>query len=271
MKKIDANDIKNNLDKILPGLCPKTKTDIVVYTAIYGNFDALNEVRNPNPAISYICFTDRDSLVSETWQIIQCKDIDNNPRLLAKIFKVFPNKIFHNAKCSLWVDGNYLVNDNHSLFFNIYKDLKHIKFYKHSLRNCIYDEARIIQKEKPEFDPEIIDQQIKRYKDQKMPAIHGLINGAIILRNHESKLLPKLMDDWWFEIYNYSIRDQLSFNYVNWKNGECAEYFPEEITNFLYFTFKPHLNSSNAGLLLEIKISIKSFIGKVKSYVRNKR
>ena len=271
MKVIDANNIKENLDKLLSELCPKTKTDIVVYTAIFGDFDTLNEVQNPNPSISYICFTDRDNLVSETWEIIECKNIDNSPRLIAKIFKVFPNKIFYNAKYSLWVDGNYLVNGNHSLFFNAYKNVKHIKFYKHSLRNCIYEEAKIIQKEKPEFDPDIIDRQMQRYKDQKMPPMHGLINGAIILRNHESKLLPKLMDDWWFEIYNYSIRDQLSFNYINWKNDECAEYFPEEITNFLYFTFKPHLNSNNAGILLEIKVLIKSLLGKIKSYVRNKR
>ena len=235
MKIIDANDINKNLDKILSGLCQETATDIVVYTAIFGNFDALNEVQNPNPDISYICFSDRENLVSDSWKIIHCKNIDNSPRFIAKIFKIFPHKIFCKTKYSLWVDGNYLVNENHYLFFNKYKDVKHIKFYKHSLRNCIYDEAKIIQKEKPEFDPKIIDKQMKRYKDQKMPLMHGLINGAIILRNHESKLLPKLMDDWWFEIYNYSIRDQLSFNYVNWKNDGCAEYFPEEITNFLYY------------------------------------
>lgn len=271
MKNTDIKDIQDNLHHILSKFNQEDIKDTVVYTAIFGGFDSLSEVRNPKSNVCYICFTDQEDINSKTWKIVKCEDIMRNPRLFAKFFKIFPHKIFRTAKTTLWVDGNYLIKSNHWKFLNTYDDLKHIKFYRHSLRNCIYDEAETIKKEKPEFNPKIISRQIDRYIDENMPANQGLINGAIILRNHESKLLPKLMDEWWFEIYNYSIRDQLSFNYVNWKNGNCVEYFPEEITSFIYFKFKPHLGSTNANILLKFKISIKSLLGSMISYVRSKR
>ena len=271
MIQINTKNINNTLDESLAKLNQGSKTGTIIYTAIFGDFDNLNEVKNPNPRMEYIFFTDRTDLTSKTWEIIRCKDLNNDYRLFAKIFKIFPHKIFRNANQSLWIDGNYSINKNHSQFFEKYNGIRHINFYRHSLRNCIYDEAKIIQRDKPEFDPLIITKQINRYKNEQMPSNQGLINGAIILRNHESELLSKLMDDWWFEIYNYSIRDQISFNYVNWKNGNFVKYFSEEITNFLYFTYKPHLNSKNSGIFLEIKVFIKSSLGRVKSYVRNNR
>lgn len=266
----DAKEILSSLQEQIEFFNLTQIQETVIYTAIFGDFDVLNEIRSPKSNISYICFTDSKKLTSKTWKIIQCNDANDNPRLYAKIFKVFPHIIFKNAKKSLWVDGNYIIKSNHEKFLKRYDDVKHIKFYRHSLRNCIYDEARIISKEKPEFNPKTIAKQINRYLDDKMPSNQGLINGAIILRNHESILLSKLMEDWWFEIYNYSIRDQISFNYVNWKNGDCVEYFPEEITNFIYFIFKPHLNSNNNNLILNLKLSIKSIIGSIISYGRNK-
>lgn len=265
----DPKEILSSLEEEIECFNLSQIQGTVIYTAIFGSFDILNEVRSPKLNISYICFTDNVNLKSKTWKIFQCDDVNNNPRLYAKIFKVFPHIIFKNASKSLWVDGNYLIKSNHDKFLNRYNDVKHIKFYRHSLRNCIYDEARIISNEKPEFNPEIIAKQINRYLDDKMPSNQGLINGAIILRNHKSILLSKLMKDWWFEIYNYSIRDQISFNYVNWKNGDCVEYFQEEITNFIYFVFKPHLNSNN-NVILNLKLSIKSLIGSIISYATNK-
>lgn len=271
MVKISEEEIRTNLDRSLESFNQQNKFGLVVYTAILGNFDHLNEVKNPSPNIHYVCFTDRKDLHSKTWEIIHCINLNEDPRLVAKIFKVFPHKIFKNARQSLWIDGNYSINSNHAKFFDSYSCVKNIQFYKHSIRNCIFDEARYIQKEKPEFNPIIVKEQMNRYREAGMPELNGLINGAIILRNHQNGLLHKLMDDWWFEIYNYSIRDQLSFNYVNWKNGSPAEYFSEEITNFLYFTFKPHLNSTKSEALLAIKIFIKSLLGKIILYVKHQR
>ena len=260
--------IQTDLHNSLESFMQENKSGLVVYTAIFGNFDNLNEVKNPSPLIDYVCFTDRKNLLSKTWEVIQCTNLDEDPRLVAKIFKVFPHKIFIRASHSLWIDGNYALNRNHLKFFDEYADVKDIQFYKHPIRSCIFEEAKHIQKAKPEFDPCIIKKQMERYIDEGMPKYNGLINGAIILRNHKSSLLQKLMKDWWFEIYNYSIRDQLSFNYVNWKNGSPAQYFTEKITYFLYFTYKSHLNSKKGNFHLKIKIFIKSFLGKIILYVK---
>jgi len=259
-----------NLDQVLKKINQK-KRNIVLYTAIFGDFDNLNEIQNPNPDISYVCFTDKENLLSNTWEIVTCSINHQDPRLAAKFFKIFPHKIFKNTNLSLWVDGNYTVNRNHSKFFNLYKDVKDIMFYKHHLRNCIFEEANHLKNHKPEFNSDIIKHQMKKYTDLGMPGNNGLIHGAIILRNHKSTILKKLMNDWWYEIHNHSIRDQLSFNYVDWKNGNFVEYFPENILDFLYFTFNPHINNKDVGIFFYLKIYIRSIIGKILSYVRNKR
>lgn len=264
-------DTEIGLDQNWALLTQENAHEFIIYTAVFGDFDTLNEVQNPNFNIGYFCFTDNENLSSNTWKIIYCKGLSKDPRLFAKVFKVFPHKIFKNAKLSLWLDGNYSIRSNHTEFFNLYDNLKHIKFYSHTLRDCIFQEAKVIQKEMPEYDPMIIEQQMQKYKVDGMPSHQGLINGAIILRNHDSELMIKLMDEWWSEIYNFSIRDQLSFNYINWRNGNHAEYFQEEITNFIYFLFQPHSNSKKAGVFFTIKIHIKSIIGRLISYVRNKR
>ena len=271
MVNFNYKEVINNLNENLQKLEQDKKLGIIVYTAIFGDFDHLNEVRNQNPNLSYVCFTDKESLFSNTWEIIKCTNKDLDPRLLAKIFKIFPHKIFKNASLSLWIDGNYIINKNHHNFFDLNRNIKHIKFYRHSVRNCIFKEAEYIKKNKTEFNSIVINRQMKKYAEDGMPKDQGLINGAIILRNHKSKLMLKLMDEWWKEILHFSIRDQLSFNYIDWKNGNNMEYFEDDISNFLYFTFRPHLSEKKYSILLHIKIYFKLFLGRIIKYVRDKR
>ena len=63
---------------------------INIYTALYGNYDILQD----QPKISnikYTCFTDNDSIKSNTWEIIINDSIlkGYHPRIRAKYFKVY--------------------------------------------------------------------------------------------------------------------------------------------------------------------------------------
>ena len=50
------------------------------------------------------------------------------------------------------------------------------------------------------------------------------------------------MEDWWSEIKYNSKRDQLSFNYIAWKNNFKFNYIPGQTRNNKYFDYIKHSN-----------------------------
>ena len=89
-------------------------------------------------------------------------------------------------------------------------------------RNCIYEEYKAIKrlwnKGNKKDDLVFITKQIHRYLNDNYPKNNGLISSGIIARRHNEDDCIKTMEHWWKEIDHWSKRDQLSFNYVAWKN-----------------------------------------------------
>lgn len=92
-----------------------------------------------------------------------------------------------------------------------------IALHAHPHRNCIYDEASTCIKLGKD-SPEVIRQQMERYRADGYPEKNGLVSGGIVYRRH-TPTIAKLNTYWWQEIKAHSRRDQLSFNYVSWKYG----------------------------------------------------
>jgi len=67
-----------------------------------------------------------------------------------------------------------------------------------------------------------------------------LICGGVIIRKHNESDCIKAMEDWWSEIKYHSKRDQLSFNYVAWKNDFKFNYLDGDIRDNQYFNFIQH-------------------------------
>ena len=77
--------------------------------------------------------------------------------------------------------------------------------------------------------------QVKGYQDEGYPSHNGLITGMVILRRHNEEDCIKVMEDWWTEIKYGSKRDQLSFNYVAWKNKTKFNYMDGDSRDNQYF------------------------------------
>ena len=134
-----------------------------------------------------------------------------------------------------------------------------IAFFDHNKnrmdpRDCIYDEYNAIMnlgKNDPnqnfKDNPQVMYDQVKRYQDEGYPSHNGLITGMVILRRHNEKDCIRVMEDWWTEIKYGSKRDQLSFNYVAWKNNTKFNYMDGDSRNNEYFTrdTKPTKEISN--------------------------
>lgn len=217
----------------------KFNDKIVVYTAITSGKDVLKKFKKTK-GITYICFSDNLNLKSDLWDIRKINIIENNnPRLNAKHPKILPHKYFTSFEYSVWIDGSIVPKID--IRYLIYKYLKNssIAFFKHYMRNCIYKEADTCIK-LGKGNHEVIKQQMALYQKKQYPKNNGLIAGTIIFRKHNDKKVIKVMEDWWKEIINHSIRDQLSFNYVAYKNKFFVNIINKNLYSNCYFSMVTH-------------------------------
>ncbi len=193
------------------------KNKKIVYTAIFGNYDEIKEPEYINDDWDYVCFTDNRNLTSKTFTIKYVNAIFENKTKNARMIKILSHLFLIGYKHSLWIDGNVkLRGRNINELVDKYKD-DYIALHQHEKRQCIYSEAiACIQAAKDNQD--IINIQIQEYKTQKMPENIGLVETAEILRNQKHPKVKLLNEKWWDELNRFSIRDQLSFNYICWKN-----------------------------------------------------
>jgi hypothetical protein len=211
---------------------------IAIYSAIYGNKNKILEVPEID-GVSNIMYTDYDiiSKYYKGWEIRKSKGEEFNSSVLnAKQFKLLPHKFLAEYDTTIWVDGSIktknivefieLYNKNEMVVF----DHNHTTFDK---RDCIYDEAKVVMSQGLD-KKSTINKQIGEYKSEGFPKNNGLICGGVLLRKN-TDLINKIMDEWWSEIIKGSFRDQLSFNYVAWKNDFKPHYIKDDIRSNKYF------------------------------------
>jgi len=220
----------------------------VVYTAIFGGKDKLLKPKYIPYNFDFLCYTD-SCLKSNIWKVIREEPTDKDPVRSAKIYKVLPHKYLKDYDYSVWADGNLRVRgDLNKLVDNYLQDYFFAAFDHAQLpdkRNCIYEEAEALygmhRKGKGKADVEVIKRQIDKYRKENYPKDNSLISGMILVRKHNDNKATKLMEDWWSEICEFSRRDQLSFNYVAWKNNFKINYIPGDSRNNEFFRHQLHV------------------------------
>tara|TARA_E500000331_G_C17248677_1_gene710165 strand:+ start:730 stop:1428 length:699 start_codon:yes stop_codon:yes gene_type:complete len=224
----------------------------VVYTSIFGGYDDVDKFQTQNipQAWDLKCFSENNSLSLYS---------DNTRN--AKRFKVLPHRYLEDYEYSIFIDGNMTIVGNIDELIEKYLNDSNVAFFSHSnnlldSRNCPYDEANFILEAgvrnynlNPsrgvltyKDNPNIIEKQMQKYESKGFPKNNGLITGMVILRRHNEVDCIQAMEDWWTEIKYNSKRDQLSFNYVAWKNNLKFNYIDGDSRNNKYFIrdTKPH-------------------------------
>jgi hypothetical protein len=197
-----------------------------IYTVIVDNYDYIKTSIFINSDFDYILFADEKTYNSQkknidnsNWEVVVLKDSDNPP-MLAKDLKINPHKYLSGYETTIYVDGSFRQMD----------DIKGLLTYKnggflackHPQYKCLYKQAfACVQQKKDRTN--VINAQVKRYRNEGYPIDNGLLMGGILVRDNNERI-AKINDLWWNEIQNGSIRDQISFNYVLWKLGESIDY-----------------------------------------------
>lgn len=224
------------------------KNRIVIYTAIFGGYDELVEPDFLPEGCDFICFTDRD-LNSKIWQIKKVELLVGDMTRSARNYKILAHRFLADYEYSIWVDGNILVKNDANQLINKYLNDYNMAVYDHrqtkrDSRGSVFEEAEVLIKMasngKYKDDPNIIKDQIVKYRQENFPDNNGLISSMIMLRRHNQPDVVQTMEDWWSEIQNHSRRDQLSFNYVAWKNNLNFVYMDGDSRDNDFFSWRPH-------------------------------
>jgi hypothetical protein len=230
----------------------------VVYTAIFGDYDALKQPAPQDDPCDFICFTDnRMPPRVGVWRVVHIKRASGtHPRMQAKRFKLLSHEVFPNGRLawrfaplwrrpridlSIWVDASLRIKNP-----TFVADMRELvadgdwAMFAHQWRDCIYDEADaslILEK----YRGLPIAQQVESYKSIVPP--HGGLYacGVIVRREPAGQRMADVNARWWRENLRWTYQDQLSLPYVL-RTGETCQprIIPGDILSNRWLDFIPH-------------------------------
>jgi hypothetical protein len=192
-----------------------TDSDIVVYTAIFDDYDVLLQPQVKPDNVDFVCFTDDSDMVRGVWEARYISG-EVSSKLLSGKVKTLAHRFFTDYKYSIWVDGNIQITKDVRPLIKEHLSGSDLAVPQHPSRRCIYREAEACI-EHNLADPEQIREQMDRYQKYNFPQEFGLSETRILIRQHNKKNVIETMELWWDEYQEGAERDQLSFEFATWK------------------------------------------------------
>ena len=197
----------------------------VVYTVLLGKYDEIHPVIKQK-GYDYYLITDQkiENNTDLNWTILYINEKLNysNKRDVVKrqrYYKINPHIFFKNYDISIYFDTTCSINGNLDDFLlRILTQNMSIYVLEHPEANSINIEfKRVILRGKEK--KEMINLIKYKYKRENFPDNNGLSENCLIIRKHNELRCINFMNKWFNEIKRNSHRDQLSFNYILWKNN----------------------------------------------------
>ena len=166
----------------------------------------------------------------EIWKLVDITDLKEimsslekmSSLEIARFVKTHPHLYFKDYSQSIWIDGNLQIREDMESLGCILGENDFIAINRHPTKECCYDEAYdVIALNKT--NPIQLKKQLKSYKVEGFPTEYGLFETNVLVRKHLDERCIRLMESWWDEIKKWTIRDQMCFTYVLWKNGYTSD------------------------------------------------
>lgn len=189
--------------------------DIIIYTAITGDYDALRQPSLPAEGFRFICFVNKGSKKSDfegAWQIIEIPEDCTDRTLLARKQKLNPHKVLpEDCEYSLWIDGNIIIKDD-SLYRRCLELQSRNILYagiRHPFNDCPYAEAEKCLKDRREKFSTLM-RVVSFLRRDQVSEHSGMMETNLILRKHNDPAVVRFDEMWWERLRRYSNRDQLT-------------------------------------------------------------
>lgn len=206
-------------------------SDLTVFTTVFGRTDPLHEPKATGNA-RFVCFTDQP-IRSKRWEIVRVPKQEMPTR--ASRLKKALSHLSVETEWSLWMDANFtLLVDPEQL-----KSYGEFVNFVHPDRTRITDEAEeIIRLGKAKEDA--TRRQLAAYHDDGFDTdadpMRVLSCDGVILRRHTPEVVA-VNEAWAEELQAHTLRDQMSIDYVCWKEGMELSRWPGSHRSNPYFRF----------------------------------
>lgn len=203
----------------------------VVYKALFGvgkDFETFQELTPSaiHPAVDYICFTDREDLRSETWEVFVCEPpIASDPARSSKYVKIVGHEKLAAYDQWLWADNRLLLRVSPLRIFAELQPQHDLAFMKHPSRSTLEQEFAAVLEFKKD-NPEKV-RSTYQFLIEHAPELlyQPVLAGGLFVRRNTPRV-QKLMRDWWVMVRDYSKRDQLSLTYALSKTQTSLKILP---------------------------------------------
>lgn len=170
-----------------------------------------------SPQYDLILFTDDPTLKAGGCEV---RMIDNGGLDAARSSrrpKLMPHKYLRDYEWSIYVDGNSRIKTDPGTILDIHLPLGGIFFaFDHPDRDYLFDEGEHVIMVDYD-DVRRVREQLDHYSDIGMPRHAGLITGTVLLRRRNYPAEIALGEEWYEHVLRFSRRDQISFNFVAWR------------------------------------------------------
>jgi GT2 family glycosyltransferase len=229
---------------------------VVVCTALAGKYESLLPQLRLDPDIDYVAFCDSPINDCGVWSVRPMDYWNPDPVRMARYVKTHPHKYFRDYDYVIWIDANVLVECDLQKYLDILRNADDVPLagIPHPMRNTIAAEAVEVVAAKKD-DPVVIDLQMERYREAGFPDTGGLIETNFMITNLRHRQSEAIMLGWWNQIEAGSRRDQLSLNYVLWR--QKAVWVPllqerKSLRNTDDFAYLGH--GKNSGYPVDLRI-----------------
>lgn len=224
------------------------KRKYVICTSFSAGYDTLKLPAVIDDRFDCVVYTDEHVSGYGVYDVRPFPVAEKDNGRTIRYIKTHPHELFANYEAVIWIDSSMLITESlYPLLERFLKTGKPIASTPHQHRQTIQEEleACILRKKD---DPSIMKKQVARYEaagfDGKILAENGLL-----MFNLKSNKLPGVMKTWWYEIKNFSKRDQLSFGYALFKNAADWHHIvdkPSHIRNMPEVVLTAHHDTSFA-------------------------
>ena len=190
------------------------KRRIVVYTALFGDYDELLPVETPDSNADYVCFSDRERETCGVWQIVPSPFYHPDPVRMARYVKLHPFDLFPDYEWALWVDGNLCFKESVTdCVRRVESAGSQVAMIPHKYRDCVYEEALECLRCGKVFAGDVV-RQVLAYLSEGIPGHGGMYETNCMVMSLKDPDLEDAFSLWWQQVERYSCRDQIALGHV---------------------------------------------------------
>lgn len=210
---------------------------VVVYTAVFNDYDILWGPKVRSEGVRFVCFSDRPIVRTDGWDVVQV-DAPNGHLFSQRFYKLCSHLAFPEADVTLYLDGTFELLVDPLQLVDRYLSKSDVALFRHPQRQGVFEELDACARLGKD-DPHLLEMIAELYASEGMPASGYLHAGGFILRRH-SQQVAAFNESWYGELVRSGIRDQPALARALWKSGISFETIDGNIWRNDMMNYHPH-------------------------------